>query len=219
MNSSDQKHRPRDRADNVDCSARDIARSAHGTRRGPRAKYRRAESGWDSLTTSELKVAAFVEEGLSNPEIAARLQLSRRTVATHVSHILKKIDGHSRTDIAREAARAREARAHEEAARARQRGFLARRSARRSIADVLGVGRRKARQVAPSAAGLLAAAARLLPTADRARYAQEYRSELWDLAHTGAGRIRQLRYALRQLRSAPQMGIALRSPRRRSAVL
>ena len=99
MNSSDQKHRPRDRADNVDCSARDIARSAHGTRRGPRAKYRRAESGWDSLTTSELKVAAFVEEGLSNPEIAARLQLSRRTVATHVSHVLKKIDGHSRTEL------------------------------------------------------------------------------------------------------------------------
>jgi DNA-binding CsgD family transcriptional regulator len=67
---------------------------------------------------------------LSNPEIAARMQLSRRTVATHVSHILKKLDGHSRTDIAREAAQA-----HEEAARARQRGFLARRSARRSIAE------------------------------------------------------------------------------------
>ena len=43
----------------------------------------------------------IVEEGLSNPEIAARLLLSRRTVATHVSHILKKLDVHSRTDIAR----------------------------------------------------------------------------------------------------------------------
>ena len=30
--------------------------------------------------------------------------LSRRTVATHVSHILKKLDVHSRTDIARESA-------------------------------------------------------------------------------------------------------------------
>jgi DNA-binding CsgD family transcriptional regulator/tetratricopeptide (TPR) repeat protein len=77
---------------------------AHGIRRGPHSKHRRAVSGWDSLTDTELKVAAFVEEGLSNPEIAARLMLSRRTVATHVSHILKKLDVATRTDIARESA-------------------------------------------------------------------------------------------------------------------
>jgi len=77
---------------------------AHGIRRGPHAKHRRATSGWDSLTATEIKIAAFVEEGLSNPEIAARLLLSRRTVATHVSHILKKLNVHSRTDIARESA-------------------------------------------------------------------------------------------------------------------
>jgi DNA-binding CsgD family transcriptional regulator/tetratricopeptide (TPR) repeat protein len=90
-------------------AAADIARlqavfRVHGIRRGPRAKHRRARTGWDSLTATEIKIAAFVEEGLSNPEIAARLLLSRRTVATHVSHILKKLDVHSRTDIAREAA-------------------------------------------------------------------------------------------------------------------
>jgi DNA-binding CsgD family transcriptional regulator len=90
-------------------AAADLARiqatfRAHGIRRGPHAKHRRARSGWDSLTATEIKIAAFVEEGLSNPEIAARLLLSRRTVATHVSHILKKLDVHSRTDIAREAA-------------------------------------------------------------------------------------------------------------------
>ncbi len=78
---------------------------AHGIRRGPHVKHRRARSGWDSLTPTELKIAAFVEEGLSNPEIASRLLLSRRTVGTHVSHILKKLDVHSRTDIARESAR------------------------------------------------------------------------------------------------------------------
>jgi DNA-binding CsgD family transcriptional regulator len=77
---------------------------AHGIRRGPHAKHRRARSGWDSLTATEIKIAAFVQEGLSNPEIAAKLLLSRRTVATHVSHILKKLDVNSRTDIAREAA-------------------------------------------------------------------------------------------------------------------
>ena len=73
---------------------------AYGIRRGPHSKHRRAVSGWDSLTGTELKVAAFVEEGLSNPEIAARLMLSRRTVATHVSHILKKLNLTTRTDIA-----------------------------------------------------------------------------------------------------------------------
>jgi DNA-binding CsgD family transcriptional regulator len=76
----------------------------YGIRRGPHSKHRRAQSGWESLTDAELKVAAFVEEGLSNPDIAARLMLSRRTVATHVSHILKKLEVASRTDIARESA-------------------------------------------------------------------------------------------------------------------
>jgi hypothetical protein len=71
--------------------------------------------------------------------------------------------------------------------------------------------------VAPSAAGLLAAAAWLLPAADRARYGEEYRSELWDLAQSGAGRLRQLGYALRQLRRALPACLALRSPRHGSA--
>ena len=90
-------------------AAGDIARlqaafRAHGIRRGPHAKHRQARSGWDSLTATEIKIAGYVEEGLSNPEIAAKLLLSRRTVATHVSHILKKLDVNSRTDIARVAA-------------------------------------------------------------------------------------------------------------------
>jgi DNA-binding CsgD family transcriptional regulator len=90
-------------------AAADVARlqatfRAHGIRRGPHARHRRARSGWESLTATEIKIAAFVEEGLSNPEIAARLLLSRRTVATHVSHILKKLGVNSRIDIARESA-------------------------------------------------------------------------------------------------------------------
>jgi DNA-binding CsgD family transcriptional regulator len=88
----------------ADVSRLQAAFRAHGIRRGPHAKHRRAQSGWDSLTATEIKIAAFVEEGLSNPEIAARLLLSRRTVATHVSHILKKLDVNSRIDIARESA-------------------------------------------------------------------------------------------------------------------
>jgi DNA-binding CsgD family transcriptional regulator len=77
---------------------------AHGIRRGPHASHRKSRSGWDSLTPTEITVAKLVEEGMSNPEIAAKLLLSRRTVATHVSHILKKLGVNSRTDIAREAA-------------------------------------------------------------------------------------------------------------------
>jgi ATP/maltotriose-dependent transcriptional regulator MalT len=90
-------------------AAADVARvlavfRRHGIRRGPHSKHRKAESGWDSLTPMEEKVAGFVGEGLSNPEIAERLVLSRRTVGTHVSHILKKLSVASRADIARESA-------------------------------------------------------------------------------------------------------------------
>ncbi|PPK70940.1 AAA family ATPase [Actinokineospora auranticolor] len=76
----------------------------HGIRRGPRARHRAERSGWGSLTPTEVRIAALVAEGLSNPAIAARLVLSPRTVATHVSHILAKLDMASRTEIAREAA-------------------------------------------------------------------------------------------------------------------
>jgi ATP/maltotriose-dependent transcriptional regulator MalT len=77
----------------------------HGMRLGSHAKHRKVQSGWDSLTEAELKIAAFVAEGLSNPEIASRLVTSPRTVGTHVSHILKKMGFAGRADIAREWAR------------------------------------------------------------------------------------------------------------------
>ncbi|EOD69834.1 helix-turn-helix transcriptional regulator [Amycolatopsis vancoresmycina] len=76
-----------------------------GIRSGPTVKHRKATRGWDSLTPTESRIAALVVEGLSNPQIAARLYLSPRTVGTHVSHILTKLEVHSRIDIAREAAR------------------------------------------------------------------------------------------------------------------
>jgi DNA-binding CsgD family transcriptional regulator len=88
-------------------AAADVARlqaafRTRGIRRGPHSKHRRASSGWASLTPAEVHVAALVEEGLSNPQIAAKLLLSPRTIATHISHILKKLNLHSRTEIARE---------------------------------------------------------------------------------------------------------------------
>jgi ATP/maltotriose-dependent transcriptional regulator MalT len=74
-----------------------------GLRRGPKVKHRRAKTGWDSLTPAEATVAQLVVAGLSNPQIAERLFVSRRTVTTHVSHILAKLQVRTRTDIAREA--------------------------------------------------------------------------------------------------------------------
>jgi DNA-binding CsgD family transcriptional regulator len=78
---------------------------AYGIRRGPRVKHRQVRRGWESLTPTEAKIAELVVQGMSNPRIAAALFLSPRTVATHVSHILTKLDVHSRIDIAREAGR------------------------------------------------------------------------------------------------------------------
>jgi DNA-binding NarL/FixJ family response regulator len=43
---------------------------------------------------------ALVAEGLSNPEIAARLFISRSTVKTHLNHAFTKLDMSSRTELA-----------------------------------------------------------------------------------------------------------------------
>ena len=64
----------------------------------------RTGTAGSSLTPAEITVAALVEQGLSNPQIADKLFLSRKTVATHVSHILGKLGVRSRIDVAREAA-------------------------------------------------------------------------------------------------------------------
>lgn len=76
---------------------------AYGIRRGPRFQHRRSQQGWSSLTPTEEKVVGLVAKGMSNPQIAAQLFLSRRTVQTHVSHVLAKLELSSRTEIAREA--------------------------------------------------------------------------------------------------------------------
>jgi DNA-binding CsgD family transcriptional regulator len=75
-----------------------------GVRRGPRSTRTRQTTGWAALTTSELKIAKLVGHGWSNPDIATELSLSRRTVQTHVSNILGKLQLHSRLDVVRELA-------------------------------------------------------------------------------------------------------------------
>jgi DNA-binding CsgD family transcriptional regulator len=72
----------------------------HGVRLGVRGPRQRPRHGWAALTDTELRVAQLAAAGMSNPDIAARLLLSRRTVQTHVSHILGKLGARSRREIA-----------------------------------------------------------------------------------------------------------------------
>jgi DNA-binding CsgD family transcriptional regulator len=74
-----------------------------GLHRGACGPSRRPPTGWEALTPSELTIAGLVAAGRSKPEIAAELFLSRRIVQTHVSHILAKLGGQSRMDVARAA--------------------------------------------------------------------------------------------------------------------
>jgi DNA-binding CsgD family transcriptional regulator len=88
----------------------DLARAAArlrslGVRPGRRGPRKRPKSGWDSLTATELTVVRLITEGLSNPEIAERMFISRGTVHTHVSHILAKLGLGSRVALAAEASR------------------------------------------------------------------------------------------------------------------
>jgi DNA-binding CsgD family transcriptional regulator len=65
----------------------------------------RPSFGWESLTEAELKVAGLTAEGLTNREIAERLFVSRRTVATHLEHVFQKLGFSTRGRVAAEAAR------------------------------------------------------------------------------------------------------------------
>lgn len=71
-----------------------LARRTHGARR------RRPDSGWASLTPAEQEVVRLAVAGLSNPEIAGRLFMSRSTVKTHLAHVYAKLGVANRTELA-----------------------------------------------------------------------------------------------------------------------
>jgi DNA-binding CsgD family transcriptional regulator len=76
-----------------------------GIKRGARGRRQRPRRGWASLTGTEERVASLAAEGLTNPQIAERLFISRRTVETHMSHVLAKVGLGSRVELAAEVAR------------------------------------------------------------------------------------------------------------------
>lgn len=72
---------------------------------GSRGRRGRPATGWDALSPTEAKVAALVASGASNPEVGRQMFISRRTVESHVSHVLAKLGVSSRTEMAAAAAR------------------------------------------------------------------------------------------------------------------
>jgi len=56
--------------------------------------------GFTPLTRRETEVAALVGRGLTNRQIASELVISERTVDHHVASILKKLNLHSREQVA-----------------------------------------------------------------------------------------------------------------------
>jgi DNA-binding CsgD family transcriptional regulator len=68
--------------------------------RRARGERKRPSHGWASLTPTELQVATLVAQGLTNPQIAERLFISRSTVKSHLEHIFAKVGIRRRSELA-----------------------------------------------------------------------------------------------------------------------
>jgi len=64
-----------------------------------RGRRQRALAGLASLTPTEMEAARLAASGLSNPEIASRMFISRDTVKVHLSHVYAKLGVTSRTQL------------------------------------------------------------------------------------------------------------------------
>ena len=60
---------------------------------------KRTVSARDDLTAQERQIAELARDGVSNPEIAARLFLSRRTVEWHLRNVFNKLEIRSRQEL------------------------------------------------------------------------------------------------------------------------
>ena len=57
-----------------------------------------ASRGGVGLTRRELEVLGLLAEGLGPAEVGRRLDISRKTVGTHIEHIYRKLDVHTRAE-------------------------------------------------------------------------------------------------------------------------
>jgi DNA-binding CsgD family transcriptional regulator len=84
-------------------ASRDVARILRTMRRNGVSVPNRWRGGRRSygadLSPREREVALLAAEGKTNEEIAADLFLSRRTVESHMSNVLRKLSGRSRRDL------------------------------------------------------------------------------------------------------------------------
>jgi DNA-binding CsgD family transcriptional regulator/tetratricopeptide (TPR) repeat protein len=78
----------------------DAVRFATGTAPMPAPSTGTNGDGDHMLTARERQVALLIAEGLTNPEIAARLRMAERTADAHVEHIRNKLGLRSRSQIA-----------------------------------------------------------------------------------------------------------------------
>lgn len=85
--------------------ARMPADEAFNWLRRSRGSRKRPLSGWASLTPTEAQVVKLVSEGLTNPQIADRMFISRATVKVHLGHVFQKLDVRSRSELAAQSAR------------------------------------------------------------------------------------------------------------------
>jgi DNA-binding CsgD family transcriptional regulator len=67
-----------------------------------RGRRVRPRSGWESLTPTELDVAALVARGLGNRAIGDQLLIAEGTVRTHLRSVFGKLGVSSRTELAAE---------------------------------------------------------------------------------------------------------------------
>jgi DNA-binding CsgD family transcriptional regulator len=83
------------------CGATALAERALAELQAAGGRPRRYElSGAESLTPSERRVSGMAAEGLSNPQIAQALFVTRRTVETHLTNAYRKLDISSREELA-----------------------------------------------------------------------------------------------------------------------
>jgi DNA-binding NarL/FixJ family response regulator len=88
--------------DEAERELRRLGRRDHRRRGGGRADG----EGLAALTTRELEVARLVVDRKTNPEIAAELFLSQKTIETHLRNAFRKLNVSSRVELARAVERA-----------------------------------------------------------------------------------------------------------------